>query len=336
MFVFVLCLVFILGLTFIFRVSRAAETAVYIRADGSVDPPTEPISTLDNVTYTLNDNSNSTLFIERDNITFNGNGHSLLGTMYVPPPGPVGLYCQNRTNITVMNTTIASLTYVIYCSDSAFSRNNMTGGFTLDSSDNNTLFGNRIGGTAYGMVSLSLHISTHNNLSGNYVTDNGLGLYASYYNTISKNNITNSLQGIYLSTSGSNLIVDNNVTNITTTFIGLSNSLNNIIYHNNFINGRGVSITDSGPPRGNNTWDNGFPSGGNYWAGYNATAMNATEIDSSGIWSKPYEMVPGNVDNYPLMHPIPEFPTYLILPLFFTATLLAVIIYRRKHRERAK
>jgi len=29
---------------------------------------------------------------------------------------------------------------------------------------------------------------------------------------------------------------------------------------------------------------------------------------------------------------IPEFPSFLILPLFFTATLLAVKIYRRKQR----
>ena len=28
---------------------------------------------------------------------------------------------------------------------------------------------------------------------------------------------------------------------------------------------------------------------------------------------------------------IPEFPSFLILPLFMIATLLAVIVYRRKH-----
>jgi len=28
---------------------------------------------------------------------------------------------------------------------------------------------------------------------------------------------------------------------------------------------------------------------------------------------------------------IPEFPTFLILPLFMIATLLTVIVYRRKH-----
>ena len=28
---------------------------------------------------------------------------------------------------------------------------------------------------------------------------------------------------------------------------------------------------------------------------------------------------------------IPEFPSFLILPLFMIATLLAVVVYRRKH-----
>jgi len=34
-------------------------------------------------------------------------------------------------------------------------------------------------------------------------------------------------------------------------------------------------------------------------------------------------------DNYELV--MPEFPSFLILPIFMTATLLAVIIYKRKH-----
>jgi hypothetical protein len=39
-----------------------------------------------------------------------------------------------------------------------------------------------------------------------------------------------------------------------------------------------------------------------------------------------------NTDHYPLMNPyvIPEFPSLLILPLFMTATLLAVILCKRK------
>jgi hypothetical protein len=30
-------------------------------------------------------------------------------------------------------------------------------------------------------------------------------------------------------------------------------------------------------------------------------------------------------------HVVPEFPLFLILPLFVIATLLAVIVYRKKH-----
>jgi len=33
---------------------------------------------------------------------------------------------------------------------------------------------------------------------------------------------------------------------------------------------------------------------------------------------------------------IPEFPSFLVLPLFMTATLLAVIVYKRKHQTRNK
>jgi len=37
-------------------------------------------------------------------------------------------------------------------------------------------------------------------------------------------------------------------------------------------------------------------------------------------------------DGYPDQLVIPEFPLFLILPLFMTATLLAVIVYKRKRQ----
>jgi len=321
---------FLFGLFSIFKVSMADEPSVYIRADGSIDPLTAPISTLDNITYTLTHDINSSLYIERDNITFDGNGHTVIGQYSAVPriSGYLGLYCENITNIIVTNATITSLVYMRYCSETLFSRNNMTGGIHFDTCNNNEVSDNRISGSAP-VGSISVDISTHNNFSRNQVTGYGIGLHSSWYNNISENNLTNSL-GILLLYCNYNTIIGNNLTNITSTFIGFSTSLNNIVYHNNFINGGGVSLVDSGPPRGNNTWDNGYPSGGNYWAGYNATAMNATEIDSSGIWSKPYEMMPGNVDNYPLIKPIPEFPSFLILPLFFTTTILAVLLFKKR------
>ena len=81
-----------------------------------------------------------------------------------------------------------------------------------------------------------------------------------------------------------------------------------------------------------NTWDNGYPSGGNYWSDYtdvdqySGPSQNITGSD--GIWDHPYVIDENNKDNYPI---VPEFPSFLILPLFMIATLLAVVVYRRKH-----
>jgi parallel beta-helix repeat protein len=305
--VFILSFVFLLGIVSISTVSKADPIAIYVRADGSIDPATSPISTLDNITYTLTDDINSSLYIERNNITFDGNGHTVMGQYSVVPriTGYLGLYCQNIANITVTNTTINSLVYLTSCSGTLFSENNITAGIHFDTCNTSEVSDNRISGSAY-IESISVDISTHNNFSRNNVTGYGIGLHSSWYNNIYENNLNNSL-GIVLYYSSYNTIIGNTLTYISNTFIGFSSSLNNLVYHNNFINGGGVSIVDSGPPHGNNTWDNGYPSGGNYWAGYNVTAMNATEIDSSGIWSKPYEMVPGNIDNYPLMGQFESF-----------------------------
>ncbi len=46
---------------------------IYIRADGSIDPPTAPISTVDNITYTFTgDMFSDSIVIERDNIIVEG------------------------------------------------------------------------------------------------------------------------------------------------------------------------------------------------------------------------------------------------------------------------
>jgi len=74
-----------------------------------------------------------------------------------------------------------------------------------------------------------------------------------------------------------------------------------------------------------NLWDNGHK--GNYWSDYNGTDAN-----HDGTGDTPYIIDTNNTDNYPLMtsYIILEFPSFLILPLFFIATLLAVTICRRK------
>ena len=61
---------------------------IYIRADGSIDPPTAPIQR-DGDIYTLTGNINSDtdgIVIERNNMTLDGAGYTLQGTgnVYVP------------------------------------------------------------------------------------------------------------------------------------------------------------------------------------------------------------------------------------------------------------
>jgi hypothetical protein len=81
-----LCLLptlFLSGSVFKIQTVDTASGTIYIRADGSINPPTAPISTLDNITYTLTGNITSHasgIVIERDNVTLDGAGYTLQGT----------------------------------------------------------------------------------------------------------------------------------------------------------------------------------------------------------------------------------------------------------------
>jgi hypothetical protein len=112
----------------------------------------------------------------------------------------------------------------------------------------------------------------------------------------------------------------------------LISSSDNRFYYNNFINNtQQVYFPSSSYP---NVWDDGYPSGGNYWSDYLSRYSNASQIDASGIWNQSYNINTSNTDNYPLMNQyvIPEFPSFLIVPLFMSTTLLAMVFYRRKHK----
>jgi hypothetical protein len=105
-------------------------------------------------------------------------------------------------------------------------------------------------------------------------------------------------------------------------------SSGNSFFQNNFSSKKCVGCQEPIMNHGSsvNIWDNGLE--GNYWSRYNGTDSN-----HDGIGDAPYIIGENNTDHYPLMvqYVIPEFPTFLILPLFVIATLLTVIIYRRKH-----
>lgn len=75
------------------KISRATTT-VYINPDGSIFPVTAPITSSDNVTYiVIGDMLDSNIEILRDNIVFNGNNHTLQGSINVN--GRVGVIVEN-------------------------------------------------------------------------------------------------------------------------------------------------------------------------------------------------------------------------------------------------
>jgi parallel beta-helix repeat protein len=270
---------------------------IYIRADGSIDPFTAPISTVDNVTYTFTgDMFNDSIVIERDNIVVNGAVYMVGNVAF-----------SDRINVTIKNMTTRGISLNHYSNGNTIYGNNITNNwglgysFSITNSQNNTIYGNNITNNGGG---ISLYNSIGNSIYGNNIIGNnawGIGLsYYSSNNTIYGNNLTNNFSGIAIDSS----------------------STNNMIYHNNFMNNY-TQVDVSGATA---FWDNG--SEGNYWSDYNGTDSN-----QDGIGDTPYIIDANNTDHYPLMsqYVIPEFPSFIVLPLFMIATLLAIVIYKRKH-----
>jgi hypothetical protein len=98
-----------------------ASGTIYIGADGNMDPPTAPISTLDNITYTFTDNiyvdANESIRVGRSNIIIDGNGYLLQNPRYAHALGFL-LYgpSHGTSNVTIKNTNIEGF-YVGVCID---------------------------------------------------------------------------------------------------------------------------------------------------------------------------------------------------------------------------
>ena len=297
---------------------------IYIRADGSIQPSTAPISSVDNVTYTLTDNItgnvpafSSAISIQRDNITIDGAGHTLKGTN---ASHSEGIYLSGRSNVTIKNMKITAFFYGIYLDSSSnnsvsgnnITANNGTGIYLYSSSNSNSVSGNNItANNGYGILlyyspnntvsgnnasansleGIYLSLSSNNTVSGNTAIANeaGIMLYSSSNNIISANNaMANVYQGIEVDSSSNNTLIGNNASTNSQYGILFDSSSNNTVYHNNFMNNTyQVGIYNS-----TDTWDNGYPSGGNYWSNYNGTDVHGgphqNETGSDGIGDTPY------------------------------------------------
>ena len=321
-----------------------AAGTIYIRADGSIDPPIAPIQRNGNV-YTLTQNITSDadgIVIERDNITLDGSGWTAKGT-------GTGVRGDGRMNVTVKNMKITAFSVGISFPEGEsdhivgnYITDTHTGIYVADCHFFN-ISQNYLTGNEWGI--LVEYQSTLNNLVGNYLANNTEGIsilthdqfWVPNSNIISGNNVVGNSIGIHISASPQNTVAGNIIANNDCgIYVDSEGSNDNILYHNNFL-GNTQQVSVAVFPSDQNSWDNGYPSGGNYWSDYvgvdlnNGPYQNATGFDRIGDTA--YVVDQNNTDHYPLMvqYVIPEFPTFFILPLFFMATLLAVIAYRRKH-----
>ena len=316
---------------------------IYINADGSISPSTAPITTADNITYTLTGNViNDSIYVERNGIVVDGTGYAVQGPGYNwegpgPPPTFEGIDLYNVSSVAIKNMKINAFYYGVYIGSSSnvtVSGNNITnsyGGVLVYESANCTVSTNYV--AANNQFGIAIVYSSDNAVSENEITTTSLygvwveslANYNSSYNSICGNDIVGNDYGVwafsYLTAwQNGNSISRNNIANNNygvelDTSVGFSLTANNITN-----NGYGIFFDSS---YGNeiyhnnfnnntqqvnaaqNVWDNGYPSGGNYWSDYLARYPNATEIDDSGIWNTPYVIDGGGAgsDRYPLMKP---------------------------------
>ena len=179
-----LTLLFASMFTLAFRIPLVlGSETIYIRADGSVDPPTAPIQRVGN-TYTFTEDVyNNSIVVQRDGITLDGHGHRLQG----PTTGSAlmyGIYLSFRNDVTITNIVISD---------------GFTYGILLDWSSNCEIVNNDIVGVdcRWGIKLLD---SSHNLLTDNTImnTDKAIDLVGSSYNTLSNNEIIDNTHGIWL------------------------------------------------------------------------------------------------------------------------------------------
>jgi len=292
----------LVALTLRLGATEATSGSFYIRADGSVVPPTAPISTLDNITYTLTAPLSGSLIIERDNIVLDGAGYSIQGE-----GSGNGTALSGRNNVTVKNTIIENFTTGIMLSSSSgctVSGNNATNnnnGIVLSSSSGNTVSGNTVSGkydtnNCYGIV---LSSSSNNSLSGNNATNNVFGIWVDYSsnNSLSENNLTDNGAGIEfdfssgcivsgntLTGNGDGIMVDYSSGNTLRGNIMAGNTANFGVYGNgssDFVNDVDVSNTVDGKPiyYWVNMQNTSVPSDAGYVALVNCTGIRVQNLN---------------------------------------------------------
>ncbi|TET58243.1 hypothetical protein E3J51_01285 [Candidatus Bathyarchaeota archaeon] len=218
-------LVGVVGFAFKVRKIEASST-IYIRADGTIDPPHPNITRTVDV-YTLVGDVADEVVVEKSGIVIDGNGSILQGSgVWLSK----GFSLINVSNVTIHNVTITNFHRGVY----------------LNSSFDNVLSGNNVTGIAY--HGIFLLDSANNTITGNLVEecDEGIRLENSHNNTISGNTITNQdYNGVIIIRSSHNLVNDNQISDNHASF-ALANAINVHTSSSNKLYGNNITDNDAG------------------------------------------------------------------------------------------
>jgi parallel beta-helix repeat protein len=239
--------------------------SVYIRADGTVDPPSSPLQR-NGTLYTLTGNISSdyeAIVIEKGGLLLDGAGFTVQGLGSI---NSVGVEVDACINVTVQRMRIIGFGY-----DMVVNRSSIV-----------DVSGNVVTG---GLVGVLFEASSYNELRNNEITDNvdGIELHASLNNSIRDNFVGwNSRSGISLCSSQNNSIVHNSLTANSRPVDTCPDLLN---------------VWNEGYPSGGNWWS-GSHNGTDVYKG---PFQNTTGSD--GIGDSQYIIDNINFDRYPLMGP---------------------------------
>ncbi|MEN6343150.1 MAG: NosD domain-containing protein [Methanospirillum sp.] len=256
-------------------------------------------------TYVLtNDITNSSqpvcIEIQASNVIFDGGGHLIDGLdsestagIYVHGPSPA------LSGVTIRNVRVEDWYYGVYLHETANSRleastlssNGFCGAVLYKNAVGNTITGNTIAGSQYGVIVSDG--ASGGVVANNVIRENGRGLYLYLSNgtTVRRNVILdNSRCGIQVHSSGGGTVYDNRLDNT-----------ENVVVVGEPVRANAWSVTP-GPAWTPANIIGGPKVGGNYWARPDHTGFSQTNPDANGdgFIDSPLTLAEQNVDAFPL------------------------------------
>ncbi|MCG2725367.1 MAG: right-handed parallel beta-helix repeat-containing protein [Elusimicrobia bacterium] len=196
---------------------HSERNTVYIRPDGSIDPPTAPITSHISGTYfELTDDLNEPLVIQRDNISFNGDGHSIIGAGQA-----LGVDISGRSGVSVWYLTVKGFYAGIRFSKSKNCNlryssiiANTSIGVMESGGDNNLYQGNIVKNQVRSAYQMSFSyakniVAKENNIAGEdrwIYSGRGIDLYKTDKSVFTRNKISHTGDSVFLSKSYGNEI----------------------------------------------------------------------------------------------------------------------------------